>query len=159
MGGQGSMTDPRLTPPLNVTHGTQDLVTSKLPALQAYQLTLTAPPAPAGSFDAAAAARGKLVFEGAGRCYTCHSGTSFTDANERLHPPSDSVAADQSYASRTATKQYRTSPLKGAWQHAPYVHDGSAATLEDVASIYNTKQSLGLSAEQVADLAQYLRSL
>ena len=37
-----------------------------------------------------------------------------------------------SYASRSATKQYRTSPLKGVWQHAPYFHDGSAATLDDV---------------------------
>ena len=162
MGGQGTMTDARLN--LDVNHippGGQDLVSSKLPALQAYQLTLAAPPAPAGSFDADAAARGKLVFEGAGKCATCHSGASFTDANSRLHPPSDSMAEPEtpSYASRSATKQYRTSPLKGAWQHAPYFHDGSAATLEDVVATYNTKQSLGLSAADVADLAQYLKSL
>jgi cytochrome c peroxidase len=64
-----------------------------------------------------------------------------------------------SYAARSATKQYRTSPLKGVWQHAPYFHDGSAATLDDVVTTYNTKQSLGLSAADVADLAQYLKSL
>ena len=64
-----------------------------------------------------------------------------------------------SYAARSASKQYRTTPLRGAWQHAPYFHDGSAATLEDVASIYNTRQSLGLSPQQVADLAQYMKSL
>ena len=64
-----------------------------------------------------------------------------------------------SYASRSATKQYRTTPLKGVWQHAPYFHNGSAATLEDVAAIYNTKRSLGLSDQEVADLAQYLKSL
>ena len=159
MGGQGSVSEPRLG--LSITHGTQDLVTDKLPALQAYQLTLAAPPAPAGSFDPAMAARGKLVFEGAGKCASCHSGASFTDANARLHPPADSMAEPEtpSYASRSATKQYRTSPLKGAWQHAPYFHDGSAATLEDVAATYNTRQSLGLSAGEVADLAQYLRSL
>jgi cytochrome c peroxidase len=45
------------------------------------------------------------------------------------------------------------------WQHAPYFHDGSAATLNDVARIYNTKQSLGLTAQQIADLAEYLKSL
>jgi cytochrome c peroxidase len=54
---------------------------------------------------------------------------------------------------------YRTSPLKGVWQHAPYLHDGSAATLADVVDFYNTKRSLGLTAEEVADLEQYLKSL
>ena len=72
MGGLGTFSDPRL--PLSVTNGTDDLVSSKLPALQAYQESLAAPPAPAGSFDAAAATRGKLVFEGRGQCAGCHSG-------------------------------------------------------------------------------------
>ncbi|WP_296915726.1 c-type cytochrome [Polaromonas sp.] len=159
MGGLGTVTEPRLN--LSITHGTQDLVSSKLPALQAYQLTLKAPEAPAGSFDAVAAARGKLVFEGAGRCASCHSGATFTDANSRLHPASNSMAEPESpsYASRSATKQYRTSPLKGVWQHAPYFHDGSAATLDDVVQAYNRKQALGLTAPQAADLAQYLKSL
>jgi mono/diheme cytochrome c family protein len=159
MGGLGTMVEPRLN--VSVTNGTVDLVTSKLPALQAYQLTLKAPAPPAGSFDGAAAERGKLVFEGAGKCATCHTGTNFTDANSMLHPPGDSMAEPEtpSYASRSATKQYRTSPLRGAWQHAPYFHDGSAATLDDVARTYNTRRALGLSAQEVSDLAQYLRSL
>ena len=159
MGGLGTMVEPRLN--LNITHGTQDLVSSKLPALQAYQLSLKAPAAPAGSFDVAAAARGKLVFEGAGQCATCHTGATFTDANTRLHPVADSMAEPESpsYASRSATKQYRTSPLKGVWQHAPYFHDGSAATLEDVVQTYNTKKALGLTSQQVTDVAQYLKSL
>ena len=159
MGGLGTMVEPRLN--LNITHGTQDLVSSKLPALQAYQLSLKAPAAPAGSFDVAAAVRGKLVFEGAGQCATCHTGATFTDANTRLHPVADSMAEPESpsYASRSATKQYRTSPLKGVWQHAPYFHDGSAATLEDVVQTYNTRKALGLTSQQVTDVAQYLKSL
>jgi len=138
-----------------------DLVTDKLPALQAYQLTLQPPAPPAGSFDATAATRGKAVFEGKGRCATCHTGTSFTDANATLHSPLDSVVEPEepSYAARSATKQYRTSPLRGLWQHAPYFHDGSAATLEDVGQRYNAKRSLGLTAQEIADLAQYLKSL
>ena len=64
-----------------------------------------------------------------------------------------------SYAARSATKQYRTTPLKGVWQHAPYFHDGSAATLDDVVRTYDTRLVLGLSAQQKADLVQYLRSL
>ncbi|MGO4395133.1 c-type cytochrome [Variovorax sp. M-6] len=159
MGGQGSVSEPRLH--LSITHGTEDLVTSKLPALQAYQLSLKAPAAPAGSFDAAAAERGRLVFAGAGKCVSCHSGALFTDANATLHPPADSMAEPESpsYAARSASKQYRTTPLKGAWQHAPYFHNGSAATLKDVASTYNTKRGLGLSAQEIADLAEYLKSL
>ncbi|MGP1685386.1 MAG: hypothetical protein ACTS8S_23930, partial [Giesbergeria sp.] len=113
MGGLGTVSEPRLN--LSVTHGSEDLVSSKLPALQAYQLTLQAPPAPVGSFDPAAATRGRAVFEGAGKCVTCHSGSTFTDANTRLHPPADSMAEPESpsYASRSATRQYRTAPLRG----------------------------------------------
>jgi cytochrome c peroxidase len=64
-----------------------------------------------------------------------------------------------SYAARSASRQYRTTPLRALWQHAPYFHDGSAATLEDVVRIYDTRRGLGLSAQQQADLVQYLRTL
>jgi len=159
MGGMGSFSEPRLG--IDITNGSVDLVTSKLPALQAYQLSIAAPAAPAGSFDPAAAARGQQVFAGVGGCATCHSGALFTDANSMLHPPADSMAEPEtpSYAARSATRLYRTSPLKGVWQHAPYFHDGSAATLEDVVATYNTRKSLGLTAQQSADLVQYLKSL
>jgi mono/diheme cytochrome c family protein len=159
MGGLGTFTEPRLN--VSVTHGTVDLVTDKLPALQAYQLTLPPPPPPTGSFDPAAAARGQVVFEGAGHCATCHAGPSFTDANTTLHGTAASMVEPEtpSYASRSATRQYRTSPLRGVWQHAPYFHDGSAPTLEAAAQRYNEKQGLGLTPQQVADLAQYLKSL
>ena len=162
MGGHGSFSDPRTG--VNVTNGTDDQITSKLPALQAYQLSLNAPPAPAGSFDAVAAVRGQRVFNGAGTCSTCHSGIEMTDANSRLHPVSDVVSEPEpngapSYASRSATKQYRTAPLAGIWQHAPYFHNGSAATLEAVVQTYNTKKSLGLNNADMSDLVEYLKSL
>ncbi len=162
MGGHGTFVEPRTG--VKVTNGSDDLITAKLPALQAYQLSLAAPPAPSGSFDVAAAERGRVVFNTAGKCVTCHSGSEFTDANLRLHPPSDVVSEPEpngapSYASRSATKQYRTAPLKGLWQHAPYFHNGTAATLDAVVQTYNTKQALGLSTGQMSDLAQYLKSL
>jgi mono/diheme cytochrome c family protein len=167
MGGHGSFSDPRTG--VNVTNGTDDQISSKLPALQAYQLSLNAPPPPAGSFDPAAAARGQLVFNGAGGCSTCHSGPQLTDANTRLHPASDVVSEPEpappgfpvpaSYASRSATKQYRTAPLHGIWQHPPYFHNGTALTLADVVNTYNTKKALGLSAAEMADLVEYLKSL
>jgi hypothetical protein len=162
MGGHGTFVEPRTG--VNVTHGSDDLISAKLPALQAYQLSLAAPSPPSGSFDSAAADRGKIVFNNAGQCATCHSGPEFTDANTRLHPPSDAVSEPEpggapSYASRSATRLYRTAPLKGLWQHAPYFHNGSAATLDAVVQTYNTKRSLGLSTGQMADLVQYLKSL
>ena len=54
---------------------------------------------------------------------------------------------------------YRTAPLRGVWQHAPYFHNGIAPTLEVVVELYDAKQSLGLTAQQKADLVQYLKSL
>jgi hypothetical protein len=47
-----------------------DLISAKLPALHTYQLSLPAPKPPAGSFDAAAAARGKQLFLGKANCAT-----------------------------------------------------------------------------------------
>ncbi|GAB3648205.1 c-type cytochrome [Ramlibacter alkalitolerans] len=159
-GGHGTFTEPRLN--LNVKNGTDDLVSSKLPALQAYQLSLEPPAPPAGSFDVAAAARGQALFNGKAQCSTCHSGPRFTDANERLHPQSDSMSLDTStptHADRSATKQYRTTPLRGIWQHPPYFHDGSAPTLDVVVARYNDRRSLGLSAAEMADLVNYLKSI
>ena len=162
MGGHGSFMESRTG--VNVTNGTDDQVTSKLPALQEYQLSIAAPAPPAGSFDQAAADRGKMVFEGAGKCSSCHSGPSLTDANSKLHDPSEVVSEPEpngapSYASRSATKKYRTAPLHGVWQHAPYFHNGSAATLEAVVETYDSRKSLALTADQKADLVQYLKSL
>jgi mono/diheme cytochrome c family protein len=159
MGGHGTFSEPRTG--VNVTNGSDDQVTAKLPALQAYQLSLPAPAPKGGSFDAAAADRGRAIFQGQGRCATCHSGPRFTDANERLHPATDSMAEPEqpSYAARSATKLYRTAPLAGVWQHAPYFHNGSAPTLEAVVSTYNARLALGLSSAQQADLVQYLKSL
>lgn len=162
MGGHGTFNEPRTG--VSVTNGATDLVSPKLPALQAYQLTLAAPAPPAGSFDPSAAARGKEVFEGPGRCATCHSGPELTDANERLHPPGDVVSEPEpdgapGWASRSATRMYRTSPLRGVWQHPPYFHNGSAATLEGVVRAYDARKALRLTEAQIADLVQYLRSL
>jgi cytochrome c5 len=153
MGGQGNFADPRLG--IDVKHS-PDMVTSKLPALGAYQHSLPTPPPPAGSFDAAVAGRGRLVFERT--CASCHIGGSGTDNNTgKLHAAAE-TGVDGAYAARTANKAYRTTPLRALWQHAPYFHDGSAATLADVVAHYNRVRSLGLTADQQRDLVEYLKS-
>jgi len=161
MHGHGSFAEPRLG--VNVRN-TPDLISSKLPALQAYQLSLNAPRPPAGSFDAAAAERGRAVFTGAGKCADCHSGALLTDANTRLHAPSEVVSEPEpngapSAAARSATGMYRTTPLRALQLHPPYFHNGVAPTLEDVVELYDTRKGLNLTAEQKADLVQYLKSL
>ena len=159
MHGKGDFSDPRLGLDYDVPEG-EDRVTSKLPALREYQLSLAAPEPPAGSFDAGAAARGEAVFEGEGRCATCHlPEQSFTDVNDWiLHAPA-ATGMDPAYAARTATGLYRTTPLAGAWQHPPYFHDGSVETLADVVDHYIEVLSLSLTAQERGDLIEYLKSL
>ena len=154
MHGQGNFSDPRLG--INIVH-TPDLVTPKLPALREYQLSLKAPRAPNGTFNHAAAARGRKVFNAS--CESCHVDGSGTDNNAGvLHDPAE-TGMDGAYAARTATKQYRTTPLRGLWQHPPYFHDGSAATLADVVAHYNGVLTLNLTTQQQNDLVEYLKSL
>jgi hypothetical protein len=162
MGGHGSFSDSRIG--VTVTQK-PDLVTPKLPALLAYQLSLNAPPPPAGSFDGAAAARGQGVFNGAGRCSTCHIAPTYTDVLSGPDPKipflhgAAEVGADLRYAQRSATGLYRTTPLRALWQHPPYFHDGSAADLLAVVNHYDAVLSLGLTAAQKTDLVEFLKSL
>ena len=66
---------------------------------------------------------------------------------------------DAAYATRTVNKRYRTTPLRGLWQHPPYFHDGSARTLADVVAHYDRVRSLHLTAEERTNLVEYLKSL
>ena len=154
MHGRGNFSDPRLN--VSITQE-PDLVTSKLAPLRAYQHSLTAPPAPGAFFDRGAAQRGKAVFNA--NCASCHVGGSLTDNNSGvLHAPSE-TGMDSAYAARTPTGRYRTTPLRGLWQHAPYFHDGSAKTLEDVVEHYQKVKSIQLTRGQKRELVEYLKSL
>ena len=156
MHGHGDFSDPRLG--VHITQ-TPDMVTPKLEALRDYQLSLAKPAPPAGSFDPEAAERGREVFAGAGTCASCHTGTLFTDVNKGvLHAPEE-TGMDPRYAARTTQKAYRTTPLRALWQHAPYFHDGSAATLEAVVEHYDGYLTLGLTDQQKRDLVEYLKSI
>jgi cytochrome c peroxidase len=63
------------------------------------------------------------------------------------------------HAERSTTKLYRTTPLRGLWQHAPYFHDGSATTLAEVVDHYSSVLGIVLTAAQRADLIEFLKSL
>ena len=55
--------------------------------------------------------------------------------------------------------KYRTTPLRGLWQHAPYFHDGSAPDLLAVVEHYDGHFQLNLTPRQKADLVEFLKSL
>jgi hypothetical protein len=168
MHGKGNFNDPRLNDPVkypiavenhfyDVTNN-PDLITSKLPALRAYQHSIAAPRPPAGSFDAAAAGRGKALFMNKAKCATCHSGTLLTDNSLRA---ASEIGIDDFEAKRSPTGKYRTPPLGGLFARAKggFYHDGRYATYLDVVNHYNNQFSLNLSAAEKQDLVEYLKSL
>ncbi|MBC7961654.1 MAG: hypothetical protein H7Y05_01775 [Steroidobacteraceae bacterium] len=174
MHGQGTFIDSRLNDPVKYpvaaaanfgnVRNNPDLVTSKLPALQSYQLAIPAPTPPAGSFDAAAAARGKTLFSVKAKCATCHVPPLFTEPGWNMHTPAEiglTALNDDFQAKRSPDGRYRTTPLKGLWSHTKggFYHDGRFATLLDVVNHYDTFMVLGLTAPEKSDLVEYLKSL
>jgi hypothetical protein len=141
----------------------QDRITDKLAALHFYQLSLPAPASPfQGQLDPAAVARGQAVFDGQARCAACHVPPLFTEPGWNMHKAKD-IGIDEFQAERSPDERYRTTPLGGlgsrAQQNGGFYHDGRFKTLADVVNHYNDFQGLRLSAQQKADLVEYLKSL
>jgi len=170
MHGKGNFSDPRLNNPAkypiavenhfyNVVN-TPDLITSKLPALREYQHSLDVPNPPAGSFNAAAAGRGKGLFMNKAKCASCHSAHLYKNEATILHT-AEEIGIDDFEAMRSPTGKYRTTPLEGLFTRAKggFYHDGRFATIPDVINHYNTKKGLNLTTSEKQDLAEYLKSL
>jgi hypothetical protein len=170
MHGQGNFFDERLDDAakfpvaararMGHTRFNGDKIRSKLPALQAYQLSLAAPKPKSGTFDAAAAKRGKAIFDGKGRCASCHMPPTYSDPGNNLHSPA-SICTDDFQAQRSPTNAYRTTPLGGLGTRTKggYYHDGRYRTLGEVVQHYNSCLGLGLTASEQSDVVEYLKSL
>jgi hypothetical protein len=170
MHGLGTFYDPRLNDaskfPIAAANGlgnvrnSPDLITPKLAALHLYQLAIPAPTPPAGSFDAAAAARGEQVFNTVAGCANCHVPPLFTEPGWNMHTPEE-IGIDDFQANRSPDGHYRTTPLRGLWAHAKggFYHDGRFATLEEVIAHYQRVRGFSLSDQQTRDLTEYLKSL
>ncbi len=129
---------------------------TEVKAVLAYLATLDHPPSPhrtAGGGLTPAATRGQAVFEGKARCASCHKGPEFTST--RNHDVG--LERDDS--------EYDTwSPptLRSAWDRGPYLHDGRAATLQDVLTQWHSFEKLGgarLTPAELRDLIAYVKSL
>ena len=170
MHGQGTFVDARLDDAIrfpvaaragfaNVRHD-PDLITSKLPALQFYQLSIPAPTPAHGSFDVRAARTGKEIFEGTARCATCHVPPLFTEPGWNMHTAAE-IGIDDFQASRSPDERYRTTPLGGLFTRTKggFYHDGRFADLRAVVEHYNTTLGLNLSESAKHDLIEYLKSI
>ena len=142
------------------TRGMPDKLTAKLAALHFYQLSIPAPKAPAGSYDRPAFERGKAIFNGPGKCATCHVPPLYTEPGNNLHAPSE-IGVDSFQADRSPTHMYRTAPLAGLWTHQKggFYHDGRFATLLDVVDHYDRHFNLSLSEQDKKDLVEYLKGI
>jgi hypothetical protein len=170
MRGSGTFVDPRLDNPqkypLAVETGLfdkrdeYDQITSKLAALQLYQLALPAPTPSAASFDNEAARRGMIVFMNDAGCASCHVPPLFSEPGWAMHA-AEEIGIDDFQARRGPTGRYRTTPLAGLFARTKggFYHDGRFADLPAVIEHYDDHFGLGLTEEQKRDLAQYLLSL
>ena len=127
-------------------------------AIDEYLMSLKPVPSPhlAKGRLSDAAKRGEKVFKDSKvGCASCHPAGLFTDL--------------QTYDVGTRGKfdkpadRFDTPTLVEAWRTAPYLHDGSAATMTEVLTTKNAKDEHGktsqLSKQQLADLAEYVLSL
>jgi cytochrome c peroxidase len=147
-----------------------DQVSSRLPALQYYQLSLPAPTPAAGvDFDQPAAERGRTVFSGKANCASCHRAPMWTEPGWNDHLPSE-MKIDPFQADRSPDRAYRTMNLAGLYirerglfmkseNKGRFYHDGRFQTLLEVVNSYNSRFGLGLSSQESQDLVEYLKSL
>jgi hypothetical protein len=103
---------------------------SQLYALAQYLYSLR-PPVNPNPVGAAAANRGRRVFNKSGGCARCHTPPLYT--NNGLVPAEGGIGVDPRYAlgTRKGTGYYKVPSLKGLWYRGPLGHQGAAATLEE----------------------------
>jgi hypothetical protein len=173
MHGKGRFYDPRFDNPRKYPVAARtrqghkrdevDLITSKLPALHLYQLTLLTPRPPAGAFDPNRAAIGEAIFNTKALCANCHVPPIFTEPGWNTHKGAE-IGIDEFQAKRSPDESYRTAPLRALWNmdkihKGGFYHDGRFPTLYDVVRHYDQHFQLGLSQQEVIDLIEYLKSI
>ena len=172
-GGDGLV--PLGTPIVGDTPLNTDLagVSDALDALAVYMAGFaTAPTSPYLAEDGILTteqAAGKALFESTEtECATCHAGVRFTDSSwlapgVPLVHDVGTITAASGQRLGAALPGIDTPTLRGLWSSAPYLHDGSAHSLEDVLVAKNANDLHGktshLSPTELAQLIAYLLTL
>ena len=127
-------------------------------SIDAYLKSLRPMPSPhliKGQLSAAAERGRKLFTNEAAGCAECHRGKYFTD--QKQHDVGTRSQYDK------ATDLFDTPALVEVWRSAPYLHDGSAATIRDVLTTRNPRNEHGsvgkLTPQQIDDLVVFVLSL
>lgn len=149
-------------------------------ALATFERTIVAAPAPfdrwiAGDENAISerAKRGFDLFNGKANCSQCHSGWNFTDGSfyDIGEAKEDDIGRGRIFANSPKLRHaFKTPTLRDVARRAPYMHDGSVATLAQVIDLYDRGgidrpsrseliRPLGLSDEEKADLLAFLETL
>ncbi|MBV1878283.1 MAG: c-type cytochrome [Pseudomonadales bacterium] len=118
-----------------------------------------------------ASIRGMQLFEGKAKCTQCHDGANFTD--DSFHNIGLGIE-DEGRQKITHNKRmagaFKTPGLRNSSLTAPYFHDGSVTTLEEVIRFYNKGgnthqnkdqliQPLNLTDQEIMDLVAFLGAL
>lgn len=167
-GGEGFLSDELFEEGTrNTTLGDEKAgLSPELDALAAYVTSLDqVAPSPFRSRDgllSEAGWRGLQVFERAG-CPECHGGADFTDSLEGELHDVGTLRATSGSRLGGPLEGIDTPTLRGIWQTAPYLHDGSAATLREVVEDRNPDDEHGatsdLSDDELDDLVSYLMQI
>lgn len=116
--------------------------------------------------------RGFVIFNGQGRCASCHAGWLFTDNHfHDIGLPSNDLGRGKIEPDNIFARfAFKTPSLRDLTHRAPYMHDGSLATLKEVIEFYDkggvarlsrspVMGPLKLSQQQKSDLLVFLKSL
>ena len=153
----------RSTAEIAVRNGIQNSLASSLPeevatAMDEWLKSLKPAPSPHlvnGRLSEAARRGEKLFNQPDTGCANCHEAPLFTDLHSYNVGTRNPFDKDD--------REFDTPTLHELWRTAPYLHDGSAATIREVLTARNPKDEHGktsqLTAQQVDDLAEYLLSL
>lgn len=145
-------------------------------AIAAYERTVLSGDAPYDKFKAGdksalseAAQRGMKLFFGKANCSACHSGPNFTDNSfHNIGVAGDDVGREAISKMAGDKGAFKTPTLREIARTAPYMHDGSQKTLEEVVAHYNKGgnshpqldeevYALKLTNEQIADIVTFLK--
>lgn len=115
--------------------------------------------------------RGLALFKGKANCIDCHDGANFTDDSfHNIGVGDGDPGRAQVSGEKSMIGAFKTPGLRNIVFSAPYLHDGSAASLEEVVELYNKGgntsknldkliKPLNLSKQEKFDLISFMGAL